>query len=112
MAVEESKIWEKFLGKKISTEKLSLEGFNDKIPFEIYDGYAYCENFKGHRYEMVYPQIKAVRDSKEMADAVIEYINSISTKKLETANEIGVLHILTAFNTLYCDGVEIIPNNE
>jgi hypothetical protein len=112
MAVNESKIWEKFFGKKISTEKLSLEGFNDKIPFEIYDGYAYCEDFKGHRYEMTYPQLKAVHDSKEMADAVIEYINSISTKKIETANEISVLHILTAFNTLYCDGVEIIPSND
>jgi hypothetical protein len=109
MVKDESKVWEKLFGKKIATEKLSIEGFKNKMPFEIYDGYAYCADYRGHRYEMVYPQLKAIKDSKEMADAVMEYINSISEKKLEVADEIGVIHVLIAFNTLYRDGVEVVP---
>lgn len=109
MVENESKIWEKLCGKKIGTEKLSIEGFKNQIPFEIYDGYAYCEDYKGHRYDMTYPQLKAVRDSKEMADAVIEYINSISEKQIESVEEISVIHVLISFNTIYRDGVEIVP---
>ena len=97
MANNESKIWEKFFGKKISTEKLSIEGFKTQIPFDIYDGYAVCENYRGHRYDMEYPQLQAIKDSKEMADAVIEYINSISEKQLTCVNEISVIHVLISF---------------
>ena len=100
---------EKHYGKKITTEKLNIEGFPKPIPFDIYDGYAVCFNHKGHRYDMTYPQLKAVKDSKEMSDAVIEYINSISEKKLESVEEISVIHVLISFNTIYRDGVEIVP---
>ena len=100
----ESKIWEKFYGKKVCSENLNIEGFKKPIPFDIYDGHAICENYKGHRFDMVYPQLKAVKDSKELSDAVIEYIGEISDKE-----EITVIHVLMAFNTLYKDGVEIKP---
>lgn len=109
MVDNESKIWEKLCGKKIATEKLSIEGFKSQIPFDIYDGYAVCENYKGHRYEMQYPQLKAIKDSDEMSSAVMDYINEISDKKIENVDGIGVIHILIAFNTLYRDGVEIVP---
>lgn len=109
MVENESKAWEKLCGKYIGKEKLSIEGFKQQIPFEIYDGYAVCENYKGHRYDMTYPQLKAVKDSEEMATAVISYINEISDKKLESVDEISVIHTLIAFNTLYRDGVEIKP---
>lgn len=105
---DESKIFEKLCGKKIGTEKLSIEGFKTQIPFDIYDGYAHAE-YKGHVYDMTYPQLKAIKDSEELATAVINYINSISEKKLESVDEISVIHILIAFNTLYRDGVEIKP---
>ena len=109
MVKNEKEIWEKLCGKYIGSEKLSIEGFKNKIPFEIYDGYAYCEDYKGHRYDMEYPQLKAVKDCEEMATAVIDYINEISEKKLETADDISVIHCLIAFNTLKRDGVEIVP---
>jgi hypothetical protein len=109
MVENESKIWEKLCGKKIGTERLSIEGFKNQIPFDIYDGYAVCDNYKGHRYDMTYPQLKAVKDSKEMADAVIEYINSISEKQLDSVEEISVIHVLISFNTIYRDGNEIVP---
>lgn len=104
MENNESKVWEKLCGKKIASEKLNIEGFKNAIPFEIYDGFAFCENYRGHRYDMIYPQLKAVKDSKELSDAVIDYIGSI-----ESVEEISVIHILITFNTLYRDGVEIIP---
>jgi hypothetical protein len=110
MVKDESKIWEKLCGKFIGEEKLTIEGFKSQIPFKIYDGFAYAE-YRGHRYDMMYPQLKAVRDSEELATAVMNYINEISEKKLETAEEIGVIHILITFNTLYRDGVEIKPKN-
>ena len=100
----ESKIWEKFYGKKVCSENLNIEGFKKPIPFDIYDGHAICENYKGHRFDMIYPQLKAVKDSKELSDAVIEYIGEISDKE-----EITVIHVLMAFNTLYKNGVEIKP---
>ena len=109
MVENESKAWEKLCGKYIGEEKLSIEGFKQQIPFKIYDGYAVCENYKGHRYDMTYPQLKAVKDSDEMATSVISYINEISEKKLESVDEISVIHVLIAFNTLYRDGVEIVP---
>ena len=110
MVKDESKIWEKLCGKFIGEEKLTIEGFKSQIPFNIYDGFAFAE-YRGHRYDMMYPQLKAVRDSEELATAVMNYINEISEKKLETAEEIGVIHILITFNTLYRDGVEIKPKN-
>lgn len=112
MVENESKVWEKLCGKKIGTEKLSIEGFKNQIPFEIYDGYAYCENYKGHRYDMEYPTLKAVRESEEMANTILNYINKISDKKLESVDEIGVIHCLITFNTLRRDGVEIVPKSK
>ena len=53
----ESKIWEKFYGKKVCSENLNIEGFKKAIPFDIYDGHAICEDYKGHRFDMVYPQL-------------------------------------------------------
>lgn len=104
MSENEVKAWEKFYGKKVCTEKLNVEGFTKPIPFDIYDGHAICANYKGHRYDMIYPQMKAVMESEELSNAIIEYIGDIQQKE-----EITVLHILIAFNTIYKDGEEIKP---
>ena len=102
MEKDESKIWEKFYGKKVATEKLNIEGFSKPIEFDIYDGHAICYDYKGHRYDMIYPQMKAVKDSTELSDAILEYVGDI-----DSVNEISVIHILIAFHTLYKDGVEV-----
>lgn len=102
MVTDESIIWEKFFGKKVCSEKLNIEGFRKPIPFDIYDGFAICNNYKGNYYCMDYPQLKCVKESKELSDAVIEYIGDITDKE-----EITVIHVLMAFNTLYKDGFEI-----
>ena len=106
MNINEEKICEKHCVKKVCSEKLNIEGFKKPIPFEIYDGYAYCANYKGHRFDMVYPKLKAIKGAKTLSDAVIDYIGNINDKE-----EITVIHVLMAFNTLYKDGVEIKPNN-
>ena len=105
MVKDESSIWEKHYGKKVCSEKLNIEGFSKPIPFDIYDGHAICENHRGHRYDMVYPQMKAIKESNELSDAVIDYIGNITEKE-----EITVLHVLMTFNTLYKDGVEVVPS--
>ena len=107
MVNDENKIWEKFYGKKIASMKLNIETFSYPIPFDIYDGYAVCDDYKGHRYDMVYPQMKAIQESDELSDAIIEYIGGNLTNK----EEITVIHVLQTFNTLYKDG-EIVNVDE
>lgn len=104
METNENKIWEKYYGKKITSEKLNIEGFKTAIPFDIYDGHAVCEDFKGDRYDMLYPQMKAVKESVELQNVIIDYCDGIETK-----DEISVLHILMTFNTLYKNGKEVYP---
>ena len=104
MDKNEEKAIEKMFGKKVCSMELNVEGFPTKIPFDIYDGYAVCEDYNGHKIEMQYPQMKAVKDGKEFAEAIMEYIGNI-----ESADEISVLHILLTFNTIYQDGVELMP---
>lgn len=104
MENNEANIWVKFCGKKIATEKLNIEGFNKPIPFDIYDGYAVCNDFEGHRYDMTYPQMAAIKESEELANAIIDYIKS---PKVTNIDEISVIDILITFNTLYQDGIEI-----
>lgn len=105
MQQDEHKIWEKFYGKKIATEKLNIEGFKTAIPFDIYDGHAVCEDFKGHRYDMLYPQMKAIKEAKELQDVVIDYIEEVTSPE-----EITPIHVLITFNTLYKDGVQVYPD--
>ena len=102
MEKDESKIFEKLYGKKICTEKLNVEGYKKPIQFDIYDGYAICPNYKGHVLDMQYPTMKAVKDSKEFSDAIMEYVSGITN-----VDEISVLHVLITFATVYKDGVEI-----
>lgn len=98
----EEKIFEKMYGKKVCSKKLNIEGFEKGIPFEIYNGYAYCADFNGHRFDMEYPQLKAIMNAEELSKAVIDYIDDINIKE-----EISEIHVLRAFNTLYEDGIKV-----
>ena len=97
-----SKVLVKMWGAKICTKQVNVEGISDPIEFDIYDGYAVCENHKGHRFDMSYPQMKIIKDSKEMMDEIMKCVTDI-----ECEDEISPLHSLIAFNTLYVDGVEV-----
>lgn len=103
--VIESKALEKHFGKKIMTERLNIEGFSKPIPFDIYDGYAVCENYKGHRYDLSYPTLKGVQNNKEIAESVMKYVG------LDSVDDITIIHVILTFPTLYKDGVEVEPKN-
>ena len=47
MEKDESKIFEKFYGKKVCTERLNVEGYKKPIQFDIYDGYAVVQAIRG-----------------------------------------------------------------
>jgi len=104
MQADESKIFTKFYGEKLATESLNIDNFNEPITFDIYDGHAVCFDHNGKRYDMFYPRMQAVKESKELQDAIIEYVDTIEKKE-----DITVLHILMTFNELFEDGVEIAP---
>lgn len=107
MEINEIKMLEKHYGKKRGTEKLNIDGFPEPIEFDIYDGYAVCFDHKGHRYDMEYPRLKAIMDSSELSDAIIDYVDGVTT-----AREITPLHALITFYTLYEDGVKVIPEEQ
>lgn len=102
MELNESKIFEKFYGKMISHEELKVDGFDKPIPFDIYDGHAVCLDFEGHRYDMVYPMMSAVKETKELQQAILKYCDDITD-----IDEISAIHSLSAFNTMYVDGVKV-----
>jgi hypothetical protein len=103
VTTDPSKMIEKHFGKKVCTEKLNIEGYKRPIQFDIYDGYAVCPDYRGHCFEMEYPSMKAIKDSTEFSDAIMDYVSGINN-----VDEISVLHVLITFATLYKDGVEVV----
>jgi len=106
MSTNESEIYKKFYGPKICTENLNIEGVKTQIPCDIYDGYAVCLDHKGHRYDLVFPQVSAIKESTELMNAVIDYVGGITNKE-----EITAIHSLITFSSVYKDGKEIKPKN-
>ena len=104
MEKNKAKIYAKMFGNKVLSTKLVLEGYEKPIPFDIYDGFAICENYEGHQIVMEYPMIDVVRKTKEFSDAIIEQIGG--TLK---PNDITVVHSLIVFSKRYVDGVLILP---
>ena len=101
MVKDESKIWEKLCGKFIGEEKLTIEGFKSQIPFKIYDGFAYCPNYRGNEYCMKFPKIEFVNKSSEMQDEIRRYM------KMGENDDITIYEIMQTFNEMARDGVRI-----
>lgn len=93
---------EAMFGSKVCTTKLNIEGFEEMAEFDIYDGFAICEDYDGRELIMQYPMMDAIRDSVEISDAILDYVGGLER------NEISPLHSLMTFNTLYVDGEEYI----
>lgn len=73
--------------------------FGDKkkhrMHFEVYDGLAYCENYKGKEYISEFPKQSFVKtDCKEMADSVVEF------NGLQNSSEITAVHIMKTYGTI------------
>ena len=58
--------------------KLSDDIFGDKnkhtLKFDIFDGFAYCPNYNGKEYYMIYPKKKFVEESKVMSKELKEFL--------------------------------------
>ena len=84
----------------VSTQRISLKdpllGDNNRhvLVFDIFDGYAYCADYNGDEYDMVFPRLKFVNKSKDMSSEVRKYLN------LPENTILTVEHILMAYNTL------------
>jgi hypothetical protein len=67
---------------------------NHIMEFDIFDGFAYCADYKGKEYYMEFPQKAFIKLMKEMEDEVRDYLDLSSTM------EINEVHLLSAYNTL------------
>lgn len=90
---------EKNYGKMIDERPLSIEGFSKKLHFEIYDGFAYCQDFEGSEYILKYPKMSFVKGSPDAQEAIRSYLG------IDKNKDITVLDIIQRFNTFYKDGV-------
>jgi hypothetical protein len=88
-------------GKMVAEKELTILGFKNKLSFEIYDGFAYCPNYRGSEYCMKYPKVEFVNKSTEMQDKIREYM------KLDENDDITIYEIMQTFNEMERDGVRI-----
>jgi hypothetical protein len=88
-------------GKLIAEKEFTILGFKNKLKFEIYDGFAYCPNYRGSEYCMKFPKIEFVNKSNEMQDEIRRYM------KLEEKDDITIYEIMQTFNEMARDGVRI-----
>ena len=88
-------------GKMIAEKELTILGFKNKLTFEIYDGFAYCPNYRGSEYCMKFPKIEFVNKSNEMQDEIRRYM------KLDENDDITIYEIMQTFNEMARDGVRI-----
>ena len=86
-------------GKMIDEKDLSIYGYKDKFHFEIYDGFAYCPNYHGSDYALIYPKIEFADKSDEIKAAVRKFMN------IPDDEPISVYDLMQTFN-------ELIVNNK
>ena len=92
---------ELLFGKMIAEKELTILGFKNKLNFEIYDGFAYCPNYRGSEYCMKFPKVEFVNKSSEMQDEIKKYMN------LKDDDDITIYEIMQTFNEMARDGVRI-----
>lgn len=88
-------------GKMIAEKEFTILGFKNKMNFEVYDGFAYCPNYRGSEYCLTYPKIEFVNKSVAMQEEIRKYMN------LDEKADITVFEILQTFNEMTRDGVRI-----
>lgn len=87
--------------KYVSSQKIKLidEIFGDNeshiLDFDIFDGFAYCANYKGKEYYMIFPKKEFIRASEEMKKNIRDFLE-IDTYQVITEKE-----ILASYNTLF-----------
>lgn len=88
-------------GKLITEKDFTILGFKKKLHFEVYDGFAYCENYYGNEYCLMYPKVEFVNKSNEIQDKIREYMG------MDKDEQITIFEILQTFNEMTRNGVRI-----
>lgn len=85
----------------VCTQKIKLSDpiFGDDaahiLEFDIFDGFAYCSNYKGKEYYMTFPRTSFMDLAKGMKDEVISHLS------LPKGAKIGEKELLATYNELY-----------
>jgi len=66
------------------------------LVFDIFDGLAYCYDYKGKEYVMKYPTIKFIKKSKEFTDSILDGKHST---KIE---DITIQDVIKTYGALQC----------
>lgn len=107
MSKDIEKILEKMYGKLVTRARINLGHGQEPIPFDIYDGYATCENHNGHKYDILFPMMKIVKGSPAFEKAIMNYVGGIESEKA-----ISSVHVMITFPTLYIDGIKVKEDDE
>jgi len=97
---------EHLFGKMIEERPLEIVGFKKPVPFEIYDGYAYCADYNGNEYAIDYPLASLIEKSKELQKDIRDWVG------LEEEATITIYDIIQTFNVMYRNGVKVIYDNK
>lgn len=65
------------------------------LEFDIFDGFAYCANYKGKEYYMNFPRKEFIALSKKMEKEARDYLS------LDEHEPLKEEHLLASYNTLY-----------
>lgn len=87
--------------KYVGTHKIKLAddvlGDDQKhiLEFDIFDGFAYCADYKGKEYYMIFPKKEFVALSKDMTNTAREFLQLDEHAPLKEED------LLACYNTLY-----------
>ncbi len=87
--------------KYVCTQKIKLAdnilGDTKKhiLEFDIFDGFAYCPDYRGKEYYMVFPKKDFIKLSKNIEKTAREYLN------LDEHEPLKEEHLLASYNTLF-----------
>jgi len=85
----------------VCTQKIGISDpiFGDdkthEMEFDVFDGFAYCANYKGKEYWMTFPKKEFIKIAKVMQEAIREYT------KIGEDQEITEKEIMVSYNTLF-----------
>lgn len=65
------------------------------VVFDVFDGFAYCADYRGEEITLSYPKLELIKEAKVMRDNIIENLG------LDENEEITPLHILATYHQVF-----------
>lgn len=79
-------------------DKLFGDNKKHEMTFDVFDGYAHCNDCEGKEYYMLFPKLELVKKSKHMQDSIREFM------ELGVNDDISVTDVMCSYYELYCNG--------